>query len=59
MAGVKSLESRPCSMCRRMTLHTVTKSKNGMGAGLNIPANGGDFGERCALRCALPPGTFD
>lgn len=28
---MKSLESRSCSICQRVTLHTVTKSKNGMG----------------------------
>jgi hypothetical protein len=31
MAGVKSIERRPCAICKRVTLHTVTKSKNGMG----------------------------
>lgn len=31
MAGVKSIERQPCAICKRVTLHTVTKSKNGMG----------------------------
>jgi hypothetical protein len=31
MAGRKSIERRPCSICQRVTPHTVTKSKNGMG----------------------------
>ena len=31
MVGHKSIERRPCAICRRVTPHTVTKSKNSMG----------------------------
>lgn len=31
MADVKSIEFRACRICRRRTVHLVTRSKDGMG----------------------------
>jgi hypothetical protein len=31
MAGQKAIEQRPCPVCKRVTLHLVTRSKNGVG----------------------------
>lgn len=45
MAGVKSVERRPCAICRRTTLHVVTKSKNGMGETLAEDADCRDHDE--------------